>query len=78
MSFPLRDSYQVFVMTPMCLVEAARRGEVKVTDFSLLILDECHRTRSKHDFKILMDLYMDAKFSPATTDQPRKPLPQVS
>ena len=75
---PFCDSYQVFVMTPMCLVEVIQRGEVKITDFSVLILDECHHTRGKHGFKALMDVYMDAKFKPVATDSPRSPLPQVS
>ena len=66
-------SYQVYVMTPMCLVEAVKRGEVKVTDFSLFVLDECHHTSGKHDFKLLMDEYMDCKFTTSPTC-----LPQVS
>ena len=65
-------------MTPMCLLEAIRQGDVKITDFSVLILDECHQTRANNDFKALMDVYMDAKFAPASTGSPRSLLPQVS
>lgn len=59
----LLDSYRVYVMTPQCLVEAIGAGEVQITDFSLMVLDECHHTLGKHPYKDLMDLYMDAKFS---------------
>nr|KAG5689284.1 hypothetical protein BaRGS_033076 [Batillaria attramentaria] len=62
--------YRVYVMTPMCLVEAVRAGEVQIPDFSLMVLDECHHTLGKHPYKDLMDLYMDAKFS---ADMPRLP-----
>ncbi|KAK7473369.1 hypothetical protein BaRGS_00035417 [Batillaria attramentaria] len=68
----LLDTYRVYVMTPMCLVEAVRAGEVQIPDFSLMVLDECHHTLGKHPYKDLMDLYMDAKFS---ADMPR--LPQI-
>lgn len=55
-------SYRIYVMTPMCLVEAIRAKEVRITDFSVLVLDECHNTQGGHVFANLMDLYMDIKF----------------
>ncbi|XP_070210700.1 ATP-dependent RNA helicase DHX58-like isoform X2 [Littorina saxatilis] len=55
--------YKVFVMTPMCLVETVRREGVQLNDFFLMVLDECHHTHGRKEFKNLMDLYMDAKFA---------------
>ncbi|XP_076451112.1 ATP-dependent RNA helicase DHX58-like [Babylonia areolata] len=68
----LLKMYKVFVMTPRCVVEAVERKEVGVGDFSLLVLDECHHAIGRHDYKVLMDLYMDTKFSPNAP-----PMPQV-
>lgn len=50
-------------MTPMCLVEAILAKEVRITDFSLIILDECHNTQGDHPYKKLMNIYMDSKFT---------------
>lgn len=71
----LLDTFKVFVLTPQCLVEAIGRKEVKMTDFSLLVLDECHHLgRGKHAYTVLMNLYMNAKFDP---DIKTASLPQV-
>nr|KAG5689285.1 hypothetical protein BaRGS_033077 [Batillaria attramentaria] len=70
----LQHLYRVFVMTPQCLVEAVKRKEVSITDFSLLVLDECHHAMGGHSYKVLLDLYMDAKFSQGTSTAS---LPQI-
>ena len=75
----LKNRFKVFVMTPQCLVEAVLHKEVKITDFSLLVLDECHHVGlGKHAYKGLMDVYMDAKFDEnASNNPPTENLPQV-
>ncbi|KAK7115822.1 ATP-dependent RNA helicase DHX58-like [Littorina saxatilis] len=71
----LLDTYKVFVMTPQCLVEAVHAKEVEMTDFSMLVLDECHHVgQGKHAYKVLMGLYLKAKY---TEGQNFKKLPQV-
>ena len=51
-------------MTPQCLVEAIKAKEVKMTDFSMIVLDECHHVgQGEHACKVLMGLYMDVKYS---------------
>ena len=36
-----------------------------MTDFSLLVLDECHHVaRGKHAYRVLMSLYLDIKCAP--------------
>ena len=62
-------------MTPQCLVEAVQRKEVKMTDFSILVMDECHHVgQGKHACKVLMGLYMDVKYAEGGQ---RGTLPQV-
>ncbi|KAL8570809.1 hypothetical protein ACOMHN_006958 [Nucella lapillus] len=57
--------YKVFVMTPMCLIEAVRGKELRLRDFSLIVLDECHHVAlGRHAYRVLMDLYMDLKHQP--------------
>ena len=73
----MSDSYKIFVMTPMCLVEAVKHKELKLTDFSMLVLDECHHAAlGKHAYKLLMDLYLDVKHDPDSSQASH--LPQVS
>ncbi|KAK7488765.1 hypothetical protein BaRGS_00020062 [Batillaria attramentaria] len=42
---------------------AVEQGHVSLSDFSLLVLDECHHARGGHPLRNLMNLYMDLKFS---------------
>ncbi|KAK7473371.1 hypothetical protein BaRGS_00035419, partial [Batillaria attramentaria] len=70
----LLDTHRVFVLTPQCLVEAIQANEVLITDFSLIVLDECHHAIRKHPYKVLMDHYMNAKFG---TESKESHLPQV-
>ncbi|KAK7473348.1 hypothetical protein BaRGS_00035396 [Batillaria attramentaria] len=70
----LLDTNRVFVLTPQCLVEAIQANEVLITDFSLIVLDECHHAIRKHPYKALMDHYMDVKFA---KDTKQSHLPQI-
>nr|KAG5689282.1 hypothetical protein BaRGS_033074 [Batillaria attramentaria] len=70
----LLDTHRVFVLTPQCLVEAIQANEVLITDFSLIVLDECHHAIRKHPYKVLMDHYMNAKFG---TESKESHLPQM-
>lgn len=66
---------RIFVVTAQCLVEAVERKEVTLSQFSLMVLDECHHTRGGHPFKQLMNQYMEVMLgSPAG----RSTLPQVN
>ena len=72
----MSDSYKIFVMTPMCLVEAVKNKELQLTDFSMLVLDECHHAAlGRHAYRLLMDLYLDVKHGPDSSQASH--LPQV-
>ncbi|XP_076466579.1 ATP-dependent RNA helicase DHX58-like [Babylonia areolata] len=66
------ETSRVVVLTGQSLVEAVEKEKVRLEDFSLLVLDECHHTRGGHPLRVLMNLYMEAKFL-----RPQMKLPQV-
>ena len=54
----------VVVMTPMILVNAMKEKnpQVKLSDVSLIIFDECHHTEKEHPYMHVMDIYFKEKF----------------
>ncbi len=66
----------VMLMTPQILLNILRDGTISFSSFSLLIIDECHRTHDNHPYNEIMALYRQQKLQPwdATDEQP---LPQV-
>lgn len=71
------DNHDILVMTPQLLVEAIQRKDkdlVSLSEFTLLIFDECHHVTGKHPFNLLMKLYMELKWH---KDVSKSELPQV-
>ncbi|XP_069140707.1 ATP-dependent RNA helicase DHX58-like [Argopecten irradians] len=66
---------EVLVVTAQLLVNALCEKNVEITQFSLLVFDECHHSNFKHSFNRIMHHYIDIKLDPDTDE--RKVLPQV-
>ena len=66
------DNTDVFFMTPQILQNNLNIGKVRMTDFSLLIFDECHHARKKEPYNMLMKMYMMTR-----NEQRGAKLPQV-
>ena len=49
------------VVTTAGYIECTMKGQVKITDFSLLVIDECHHTSKQHPFAKLMFHYLKEK-----------------
>uniref|UniRef100_K1QX86 RNA helicase n=1 Tax=Magallana gigas TaxID=29159 RepID=K1QX86_MAGGI len=64
----------LLVVTAQILLNALRDGIVSVTDFSLMVFDECHHTNDNHSYNMIMNRYLDLKLQ----DRERaKTLPMV-
>lgn len=64
----------LLVVTAQILLNALRDGIVSVTDFSLMVFDECHHTNDNHSYNMIMNQYLDIKLQ----DRERaKTLPMV-
>ncbi|KAH9492742.1 Antiviral innate immune response receptor RIG-I [Bulinus truncatus] len=59
----LFDYNDIFVMTPMILVNNIQRCNLKLDMFSLMIFDECHHTRKFEPYNLLMSTYLKNKSS---------------
>ncbi|ESO90314.1 hypothetical protein LOTGIDRAFT_164234 [Lottia gigantea] len=56
------DFYNIVVLTPQILDNNLKDGKIKsLSEFSLLILDECHHTRKGEPYNNLMKKYLKAK-----------------
>lgn len=51
----------LLVVTAQILLNALRDGIVSVTDFSLMVFDECHHTNDNHSYNMIMNRYLDIK-----------------
>ena len=72
----LMKSNKVVVLTAQILVNALKENQVKLSDISMLILDECHHTTKEHPYNMIMGQYMDDRFGPVGANQ-EQGLPQV-
>lgn len=64
--------YDVMVLTAQILVNCLKTGEVRMSDFDLLIMDECHHTTLNHPYStIMLDYHRSRK------ENPSGKLPQV-
>ncbi|XP_056005193.1 antiviral innate immune response receptor RIG-I-like isoform X2 [Ostrea edulis] len=64
----------LLVVTAQILLNALRDGTVNVTDFSLLVFDECHHANDNHSYNMIMNRYLDIKFQ---DDEKAKNLPMI-
>ena len=68
----------MIVLTAQILVDALKSRRVRITDFSLLIFDECHHTNKEHPYNEIMLAYLGIKFPPQSSRcQQRENLPQI-
>ncbi len=63
-------SNDIIVCTGGCLVYALQHNRVKMSDFSLVIVDECHNTKKSTDYAVIMQHYIREK-------QAERNVPQV-
>ncbi|XP_048249285.1 antiviral innate immune response receptor RIG-I-like [Haliotis rufescens] len=69
----------ILFMTPQILVDALRlegTGVSSLSEFTMLVFDECHHTNSRHPFNRIMFNYMDLKLNESIEDD-RRQLPQI-
>ena len=52
----------VIVLTAQILVDALKSKRVSISDFSLIIFDECHHTDKGHPYNEVMLRYLEIKF----------------
>ena len=57
----LRDGSMDILVTTAGYIDFVMKGDVKITDFSLLILDECHHTDKQHPYARIMMGYLKEK-----------------
>ena len=56
------EFHDVFFFTPQILINNIEKGETRLTDFTLLILDECHHTAKGEPYNNLMRKYIKSKY----------------
>ena len=74
----------IIVCTAGCLLNELKFGKLKITDISLIVIDECHHTRKNADYAKIMECYLTEKLNSDASaksrglphDEPRH-LPQV-
>lgn len=66
---------QILILTPQLLLN--NTDEVEITDFSLIIFDECHKTAKKYSYNLIMGLYHDKKHRAEKFPNQPIMLPQV-
>ncbi|ETO16020.1 DEAD (Asp-Glu-Ala-Asp) box polypeptide 58, partial [Reticulomyxa filosa] len=58
------ESFTFLVLTPLSFLDVLRRGIKQITDFSLIMFDECHfaSSHSEHPYHSILLQYHQAKF----------------
>ncbi|XP_064604095.1 antiviral innate immune response receptor RIG-I-like isoform X2 [Liolophura sinensis] len=71
----LLQDFDVFVMTVQILADALAFDEFYIlSEFTMIVFDECHHTLRKHPYNVVMSSYLDEKLREGG---PRRPLPQI-
>ncbi|XP_071167913.1 interferon-induced helicase C domain-containing protein 1-like [Mytilus edulis] len=68
----LMELYDVFFFTPQILINNIEKGDTRIPEFTLLILDECHHTAKGEPYNNLMRKYIKTKHNNKDI-----PLPQI-
>ncbi|XP_078592219.1 ATP-dependent RNA helicase DHX58-like [Branchiostoma floridae x Branchiostoma japonicum] len=68
------ESNDITVATPQILLNALHEKTVKITDFSLIVVDECHHTRKDASYNKIMAEYLKIKLA---APLPQTRLPQI-
>ncbi|VDI76991.1 Hypothetical predicted protein, partial [Mytilus galloprovincialis] len=68
----LMELYDVFFFTPQILINNIEKGDTRIPEFTLLILDECHHTAKGEPYNNLMRKYIKTKHN-----NKEIPLPQI-
>ncbi|CAC5388882.1 IFIH1 [Mytilus coruscus] len=67
----LMELYDVFFFTPQILINNIEKGDTKIPQFTLLILDECHHTAKGEPYNNLMRKYIKTKHRNADISLPQ-------
>ncbi|XP_013399861.1 probable ATP-dependent RNA helicase DHX58 [Lingula anatina] len=67
----------IVMLTAQILVNDIKEGDVKITDFDLMIMDECHHTDLDHPYNMIMRLYMTEKKNREQRGESTECLPQI-
>uniref|UniRef100_A0A2C9KL86 RNA helicase n=1 Tax=Biomphalaria glabrata TaxID=6526 RepID=A0A2C9KL86_BIOGL len=70
------SGYDVVVMTPKILENHFRKSYLHISDFSVLVFDECHHTHKKEPYLNLMSFYLKAK-KQSSAEESKVSLPQI-
>ncbi|XP_013083292.2 uncharacterized protein LOC106068471 isoform X2 [Biomphalaria glabrata] len=70
------SGYDVVVMTPKILENHFRKSYLHISDFSVLVFDECHHTHKKEPYLNLMSFYLKAK-KQSNAEESKVSLPQI-
>ncbi|KAL3863075.1 hypothetical protein ACJMK2_004852 [Sinanodonta woodiana] len=69
------EKLDILVVTAQLLLNSLMEGKIKsITQFSLLIFDECHHCHDDHAYNKIMQLYRDIKLTP---EADTSSLPQI-
>lgn len=60
----LYNKHQIFFTTPQIIKNDVESGILKLEDFSLLIVDECHRSVKNYSYTFLVDYYTEQADNP--------------
>jgi ERCC4-related helicase len=67
----LVPTYDVIVLTPMVFYNHLAVNTVSLSDFSLLVADECHHTRGNNAYNNVMLYYLRTKHRSRDTKLPQ-------
>ncbi len=62
MFLELLEKSSVIVMISSIFLDKLRKGIIKITDFSFIVLDECHHAKGDHPYNnIMREFYFPAR-----------------
>lgn len=65
------EEFEVFVMTPMILLDALRHSFLSLGMIKVLIFDECHNARGRHPFALIMTEFYHRQLQANIASLPR-------